>query len=87
MAPFLFGDMSMLTPQGHPYTKSTLYSAIGGGVRTRNENLGFGTIELRGYYFPRTTPGMQHYRIEIGSNIQIRYNGAFFIKPDFVIPN
>jgi hypothetical protein len=87
MAPFLFGDMSMLTPERELFTKSNLYSAIGAGVRTRNENLGFGTIELRGYYFPRTLPGMQHYRIEIGTNIQIRYNGAVFIKPDFVIPN
>jgi len=87
MAPFLFADMCMLTPTNQPFAKSDLYSAVGAGVRTRNENLIFGTIELRGYYFPRTLPGMKNYRIELGTNIRFKYNSTFIRKPDFVIPN
>jgi len=87
MAPFLFGDITMLTQVKQPYTKSYLYSAIGGGVRTGNDNLSFGTFELKAYYFPRTLPGMKNFRLEMGANIRFRYNGIFVLKPDFVIPN
>jgi len=87
MAPFLFGDITMLTQVKQPYTKSYLYSAIGGGVRTGNDNLSFGTFELKAYYFPRTLPGMKNFRLEMGANIRLRYNGIFVLKPDFVIPN
>ena len=87
LAPFIFGDMSMLTPTNIAFDKSNLYSAIGAGVRTRNENLTFGTIEIRGYYFPRTVEGMKNYKIEINTNIRFKYNSTFVRKPDFVIPN
>ena len=87
LAPFFFGNATVLTPTNETFTRSDLYSAIGAGVRTRNENLTFGTVELRGYYFPRTVPGMKNYKIEIGTNIRFKYNSVFIRKPDFVIPN
>lgn len=87
LAPFFFVDMSALTPTNQSFTKTNLYSAIGAGVRTRNENLTFGTIELRGYYFPRSLPGMKNYKIEMGTNIRFKYNSVFIRKPDFVLPN
>ncbi len=87
LAPFVFADVSMLTPTNQALTKSTVYSDFGAGVRTRNENLTFGTIELRGYYFPKTLPGMKNFRVEIGTNIRFKYNSTFIRKPDFVIPN
>lgn len=87
LAPFLFADLSMLTPTNQTFAKSNLYSEIGAGIRTRNENLTFGTIELRGFYFPRPFPGTKNYRIEIGTNIRFQYNSKFIRKPDFVLPN
>ena len=87
LAPFVFGDMSMLTPTNRSFEKSNLYSAIGAGIRTRNENLTFGTIEIRGYYFPRTVEGMKNYKIEVNTNIRFKYNSTFIRKPDFVLPN
>jgi len=87
MAPFFFADMSMLTPTNQPFAKTNLYSAIGTGVRTRNENLIFGTIELRAYYFPRTLPGMKNYKILVGTSIQFKYINTYFHKPDFVTAN
>ena len=86
-APFVFGDMSMLTPTHRSLDKSDLYSAIGAGVRTRNENLTFGTIELRGYYFPRSVGRMENYKIEVNTNIRFKFNSTFIRKPDFVVPN
>jgi len=67
--------------------KSDLYSALGGGIRTRNENLVFGTIELKGYYFPRTNGDMKGWKVEVSSNIRFKYISTFIRRPDFVKAN
>lgn len=86
-APFVFGDACLIQPVKTSFKESLWYSAIGAGVRTRNENLVFGTIELRGFYFPRTAPGMSAFKVEITSNIRFKYNSTFIRKPDFVTAN
>ncbi|CAN5595598.1 hypothetical protein BH11BAC3_BH11BAC3_32070 [soil metagenome] len=87
LALFLFGDLSLLTPVNLSLNKSDLYSAFGAGIRTRNENLVFGTIELRSYFFPRPVPGMKGFKVEISSNLRFKYSNTFIRKPDFIIPN
>lgn len=87
MAPFIFGDISLVTPTNQHFRQSDVYSAWGAGVRTRNENLIFGTIELRGYFFPRPIGYMKDYKIELATSIRFKYNNSFIRKPDFVVPN
>ena len=86
-APFVFADMSLLKPVKMGLQKSDLYSAVGGGVRTRNENLVFGTIELKGYYFPRTVADMKGWKVELKSSIRFRYRSSFISRPDFITNN
>ncbi|HMW27697.1 MAG TPA: hypothetical protein PKC51_13685, partial [Ferruginibacter sp.] len=62
-------------------------SAWGGGVRTRNENLVLGTIELRGYFFPRVSGDMNNWKVELNSNIRFRYRSSFIRRPDVIIAN
>ena len=87
LAPFAFADMCMITPSKKSIDKSEFYSAFGAGIRTRNENLIFGTIELRGYYFPNPLPGMHRVKVEVSSNIRFKYSSVFVRKPEFVMPN
>lgn len=87
LAPFAFADMSLLKPSKMGLQKSDLFSAVGGGIRTRNENLVFGTIELRGYYFPRRNGDMKSWKVELNSNIRFKYNSSFIRRPDFIIAN
>jgi hypothetical protein len=86
-APFIFSDFSILKPTQKSINSSKWFGAIGGGVRTRNENLIFGTIELKGYFFPNILPGMQTWRVELNSEIRFKYNSVFIKRPDFVLPN
>src|SRR5690606_28830355 len=53
-APFVFGDFSLISYEQKDFSKSDIFTGIGAGIRTRNENLVFGTIELKTIYFPRT---------------------------------
>jgi hypothetical protein len=86
-APFVFGNATLISPINQPMGESDIFTAVGGGIRTRNENLIFGTIELKAYYFPRTVPGMNGWRIELNSNLQFKFNSTFIKQPDFIIQN
>lgn len=87
-APFAFGDLSFLTPERNAtLQKSSLYHGIGAGIRTRNENLVFNTIEFRMVYFPRKTLQNNSFKIMINTGIQFRYNSTFVRQPDVVFLN
>ena len=83
-APFPYGDLSLITPENGPYSHSALYSSIGGGVRARNENLIFETIELRAYFFPIAPNNMKGFKVVINSNIRYRYSSNYITAPDLV---
>ena len=86
-APFAFGDLSLLTPEHATFDKSALYHGIGAGIRARNENLVFNTIELRAVYFPRKTMQNQSFKIQLNTGIQFRYNNTYVRAPDVVYLN
>lgn len=86
-APFAFTDFILVKPVKQQLSKSDIFTAIGGGVRTRNENLVFGTIELKTFYFPRTNGNMRPWKIEVSSNIRFRYRSTFISRPDFIMAN
>jgi hypothetical protein len=86
-APFAFADACSLTPTGLPIDKSEIYTAVGGGIRTRNENLIFGTFELKAFYFPRTMPGMASWLLQLNSDIQFTFSSTYIRQPDFILEN
>ena len=86
-APFAFTDLSLLKPFNDAFNKSIGYSTLGGGVRVRNENLVFGTIELKGFYFPRKEEGFKNWRVEVASKLRFNFNTSFIRRPEFVSPN
>jgi len=86
-APFTFTNISFLKPIGFSFGSGDVYTAIGGGVRTRNENLVFGTIELKAYYYPRTTGTMNQWNITLNSDLRFKYVSQLVKRPDFVVVN
>jgi len=86
-APFLFTDFCLLKPINKPLSSTDGFSALGGGIRVRNENLVFGTIELKGYYFPRTIDGMKNWKIDLVTKVRFKFNSNFIRKPDFIEAN
>jgi hypothetical protein len=87
LAPFGFADFSLLSGETRRLFRSGLYSGLGGGLRTRNENLVFGTIELRFAYFPRRVANMEAFRISLKSNLRFRYNNTYIKAPNFILLN
>jgi len=87
LAPFAFTDIVMLKPSNELLHKSDIFGSVGGGVRARNENLVFGTIELKGYWFPRTNGDMRSWKIDLSTNIRFKYNSTFIKRPAFANAN
>ncbi|MFN3840409.1 MAG: hypothetical protein ACK4RF_06860 [Cyclobacteriaceae bacterium] len=83
-APLVFADIAMIAPQHQNLFRQQAYFALGSGIRTRNENLVFGTIELRFYYFPIVVEGLDHFRITLSSNLRVKYSSGFVKKPAFI---
>lgn len=85
-APFAFADMAMIAPQHAELMHQKPYFGLGGGVRTRNENLIFGTVELRMFYFPRIPEqeDLSKFRITLSSNLRVKYSSSFVKAPTLI---
>ena len=86
-APFMFVNSSYIKLIGEAVQKGSIYTALGLGCRTRNENLVFGTIEFKAYYYPRTISTMTPINVSLATGLRFRYNSQLIRKPDFVQMN
>ena len=86
-APFMFVNSSYIKLIGEAIEKGSIYTALGVGCRTRNENLVFGTIELKAFYYPRTISNMTPLNISLTTGLRFRYNSQLMRRPDFVQMN
>jgi hypothetical protein len=86
-APFVFGNFVLLTPDKQKIGKSDLYSSIGGGLRSRNESLIFGTLEFKAHYFPRQNFFGDSWRIEFNTSVKFKYNRQFIKRPEIILAN
>lgn len=82
---FAFGKATMMTPQHTGLLNGDVFPAVGGGVRTRNENLIFGTIEARFTWFPRTVYDVNKISLRVSSNLRVRFTGSFVQAPWFAM--
>ncbi len=80
-APIVSANLTAFKPY---LDKTQLYSSIGAGIRARNESLIFGTIEIKGVYFPGGNYYHESFGIDLSTNIIFKYNTQFLKKPDFI---
>lgn len=84
MAPFLGADIVVFNCQ-QCEAETQLASAVSSGIRLRNENLIFGTIEIRLIYFPSTDFGGSNFGLQLNENLRIR-NTDLLVRPPSLIP-
>ncbi|MGZ5191441.1 MAG: hypothetical protein ACXWCZ_10505, partial [Flavisolibacter sp.] len=86
-APFASADIAFFTPEQKKSSNSGFYFGLGGGLRTRNENILFGTIELRFMFFPRKSQEHDAFKLTILTNLRFRSNYNYVKAPDIVQVN
>lgn len=84
-APFLSLETGYLTNEKSRETSGDLFIwGTTGGIRIRNENLIFGTVELRVYYYPVDVAGIDPISFKISTNLRLKYSGTFVRPPSLV---
>ncbi len=86
-APFTFASATYLKTLGGAVKDGDIYMALGAGVRTRNENLVFGTMQLKAFYYPRITRSMNQWNITFDTDLRFRYVSQLIKRPDFAVVN
>ena len=81
---FGFGEMAMIAGDNHSIFRDKPFFSFGGGIRTRNENLIFGTVELRVIYYPRTIENISSFNVRLTSNLRVKYTAGFVRAPGVV---
>lgn len=82
-APLIFGDVAFIAKNKESIFYDKPYCGVGVGVRTRNENLVFGTIEARCTFYPRIEEG-EYFRLSLRSNLRVKFSGSL-VKPPALI--
>jgi hypothetical protein len=83
-APFFSLEGAYLQAKTIDASTHDFYGGTSGGIRMRNENLIFGTIEFRAFYFPKIVPGVDPVSFKVTTNVRIKYSGSFVRPPEFV---
>ena len=80
-APYLSGDVSYLKTTASSTVQRPWYYSLGGGLRVRNENFVFGTIDLHGMFYPTKIMGANRFFVGLSSNLRFRYNSNYVTPP------
>ncbi len=83
-APIAGAGLSLLKPANGSFGQSDIFTVLTTGLRIRNENLVFGTVEAKAHYFPNVQHQTSAFLIELSTNLQFRYLSQFIRKPDFI---
>lgn len=83
-APFMSLENAFLKNYKSEKILGNFYWGTTGGIRIRNENLIFGTIELRAFYFPTAVDGVDHFSFKVSTNVRLKYSGRFVNPPSYV---
>ncbi|HOX83358.1 MAG TPA: hypothetical protein PLJ60_17165 [Chryseolinea sp.] len=82
-APFLGGGMAWLDCLSCP-SRDQIFYEITGGIRTRNESLIFGTIEIRFTFIPATDVTSNKFSFGFKQRLSIKNSGSFVQPPSLV---
>ena len=83
-SPFVFANLTYIKAIDEVKKNGGVFAAVGTGTRIRNENLIFGTIELKCFYLPRTDLQVSPWNFSFITNLKYKYNSTIIHKPDFV---
>lgn len=81
MAPLARIDIALLKTGDGLFRSRNLFAGFSAGLRVRNENLIFNTVEARLFYYPNTVEDIGHFKFTVTSNLRIRYPTNLVKKP------
>jgi len=86
IAPTARLELALIQRTGPLLNGRNFFSGFSLGVRARNENLIFNTVEARLFYYHKTVEGIDHFKVTVISNFRIRYPSNLVNKPSTLFP-
>ena len=86
-APFVAVDMVYVSDCATCEVPKNNFIGISGGLRTRNENLIFGTMEVKFTFIPHDGNGDSKFVIGFKENIRVKNSGTFVKPPSLISYN
>jgi len=86
VAPIARVDLALIKRNSGLLRTRNFFPGFSLGLRARNENLIFNTIEARLFYYPTTVERVGHLRFSITTNFRIKYPTNLVNKPATVFP-
>jgi hypothetical protein len=81
LAPIVRIDLALIRRFPAFFRTENFFSGFSVGLRARNENLIFNTIEARLFFYPKTVERLEHYRFNTTVNFRIKYPTTLVNKP------
>jgi hypothetical protein len=86
IAPMARVDLALIKITKGLFQPQNFFSGFSLGMRARNENLIFNTIEARLFYYPKTVENVSHFNFAITTNFRIKYPTNLVNKPATFFP-
>ncbi len=86
LAPIVRTDLAYIRRFPKLFRSENFFSGFSVGLRARNENLIFNTIEARLFFYPKTVEILEHYRFNVTVNFRIKYPTNLINKPATAYP-
>jgi hypothetical protein len=86
LAPVARIDLAFIDRYTGLLRSNNFYTGFSAGLRARNENLVFNTIEARLFYYPKVVEKIEHLRFTVSVNFRIKYPTNLVNKPATVFP-
>ncbi len=86
LAPIARVDIALIKISTGMFRSRNFFTGFSLGIRARNENLIFNTIEARLFYYPEIVERVNHFHFTITSNFRIKYPSNLVNKPATVFP-
>ncbi len=77
-------DFAFLGQRNESPIDGNFFQGYSLGLRTRNENLIFNTVEVRGYFFPTVVENINHFRLNVTASLRIKYPTNLVRAPDTI---
>ncbi|WP_217605366.1 hypothetical protein [Chitinophaga sp. GbtcB8] len=77
-------QLAQITEKNNAIFKNPLHSAVGAGVRIRNENLSLNTFRLAAYYMPDAPAPVKSFYYEITTIVDFRFDISVLRAPSFL---
>ena len=81
---YCFFEMGFVGPSDRSIFSNKVFLGVGPGIRIRNENLVFRTIQIRLAYFPIVQDGSKHFDFRISGESSYRFNNFDFTRPSII---